>query len=142
MSDFPIFRKSISDAFNHLLEAAKSLIAGCQELTGGITTQQLNKRLAELVHRVEGAITISERNIMASQSELAADLKAVLAQQKKTAVEIATLQASSDALKEAIVALEKVIASGEANPELSEAVAEVKAQAQVVDDQIPDVVAP
>jgi cob(I)alamin adenosyltransferase len=80
-----------------------------------------------------------EQRIMATQAELAADLRAVLAQQKKTSAEIAVVQTSVDTLKAKIAELEAVIAGGgEASPELVAAVAEVKAQAQVVDDQLPD----
>ena len=79
--------------------------------------------------------------IMATQAELVADLKAVNAQQVKTLGEIETLQKSSDALSAKIVELEAVIAAGgTVTQELIDAVAAVKAQAQIVDDQIPDVV--
>jgi len=80
-----------------------------------------------------------EKRIMASQAELTADLRAVLAQQKKTSAEIATVQGSVDTLKAKIAELEAIIAAGgEVTPELVTAVADVKAQAQVVDDQLPD----
>ena len=78
---------------------------------------------------------------MATQAELVADLKAVNAQQVKTLGEIQTLQKSSDALAAKIVELEAVIAQGGVVTQtLIDAVAAVKAQAQIVDDQIPDVV--
>lgn len=77
--------------------------------------------------------------IMATQIQLTADLKAVLAQQKKTSQEIASVQAATDVLTAKIVELEAVIAAGgEVSPELADAVAAVKAQAQAIDDQIPD----
>lgn len=80
-----------------------------------------------------------EKRIMATQAELAADLKAVLEQQKKTGTEIATLQASVDAQTQKIKELEELVAAGgEISQELVDAVAAVKAQAQVIDDQIPD----
>jgi prefoldin subunit 5 len=80
---------------------------------------------------------------MASQAEQAQILRDVLTQQKKTQAEIATLQASVDTLKQTITDLEAVVAAGgNASPELVSAVADVKAQAQVVDDQIPDVPTP
>jgi peptidoglycan hydrolase CwlO-like protein len=80
---------------------------------------------------------------MATQTQLAADLKAVLEQQKKTSVEITALQGSVDTLNTKITELEAVIsAGGEASQELTDAVAAVKAQAQVVDDQIPDLPEP
>lgn len=76
---------------------------------------------------------------MATQATLAADLQAVLAQQQKTATEIASVQASVTTLNAKIVELEAVIADGAApTQELTDAVAAVKAQAQVVDSLIPD----
>jgi septal ring factor EnvC (AmiA/AmiB activator) len=80
--------------------------------------------------------------IMATQNELAATLKEVRAQQEKTATEIQSVQAGVVELKDKITELEGVIANGEANQELTDAVAAVKAQAQVVDDLIPDVAPP
>ena len=85
----------------------------------------------------------TENRIMASQAELAQQLREVLAQQKKTSGEISAVQASVDTLKQKITDLEAVIATGgEASAELTQAVADVKAQAQVVDDQIPDLPPP
>jgi chromosome segregation ATPase len=82
-----------------------------------------------------------EKRIMATQAELSADLKAVLAQQVKTQGEIATVQASVDTLKVQVADLQAIIdAGGTVTQELIDAVAAVKAQAQVIDDQIPDVV--
>ena len=79
--------------------------------------------------------------IMATQPELTNDLKAVLEQQKKTATEIAGVQAETNTLKDKVAELEAVIANGPAvSQELADAVAAVKAQSQVVDDAIPDVV--
>ena len=84
-----------------------------------------------------------EQRIMATQAQLAADLKAVLEQQKKTSGEITALQGSVDTLNAKIVELEAVIAAGgDATQELTDAVDAVKAQAQVVDDQIPDLPEP
>lgn len=80
---------------------------------------------------------------MASQAELAADLRAVRTQQEKTAKEIADVQAGVDTLKAKIVELEKIIADGNApSQELVDAVAAVKAQAQVCDELIPDLPEP
>lgn len=81
--------------------------------------------------------------IMATQADLAADLRAVRAQQEKTAAEIAAVQAAQTVALEKITELEAVIAAGVApTPELVEAVAAVKAQAQIVDDLIPDLTVP
>ena len=80
---------------------------------------------------------------MATQAELAADLKAVLAKQQKTADEIKALQAGQDVLTAKIVELQALVdAGGTVSQELIDAVAAVKAQAQVVDDLIPDVPTP
>ena len=70
-----------------------------------------------------------EKRLMATQQELAAQLRDVLAQQKKTSTEITSVQASVDTLNAKIVELEAVIAAGgEASQELTDAVAAVKAQ--------------
>jgi len=80
-----------------------------------------------------------ENKIMATQAELSADLKLVLEQQQKTAAEIASVQAAQTVAIEKIAELEAIIAAG-VNPsqELVDAVAAVKAQAQIVDELIPD----
>lgn len=84
-----------------------------------------------------------KKYIMATQKELAVQLGEVLAQQKKTSGEIAAVQASVNTLKERIAELEAIIAgAADADPELVDAVAAVKAQAQVIDDQIPDLPVP
>ena len=91
----------------------------------------LHKRLHNIEHQL--------KHIMATQTELAADLKAVLAQQQKTAGEITAVQASVDTLKARIVDLEgQIAAGGTVSQELVDAVAAVKAQAQIVDDLNPD----
>lgn len=81
---------------------------------------------------------------MATSSELAADLKLVLAQQQKTATEIKGVQGSVDTLKTRVAELEAIIAAGgdAISQELVDAVAAVKAQAQLIDDSIPDVPTP
>lgn len=80
-----------------------------------------------------------ERKIMATQAELAADLRAVRAQQEKTATEIAALQEAQNVAINKITELEALVAAGgTVTQELVDAVAAVKAQAQVVDDLIPD----
>lgn len=84
-----------------------------------------------------------EEKIMATQKEIAEDLKLVLAQQVKTAGEIALLQEAQTVAIAKIVELEALIAEGgTVTQELIDAVAAVKAQAQIVDELIPDVVPP
>jgi len=81
--------------------------------------------------------------LMATQADMVTQLNAVLAQEKKTAEEIKAVQAASDVLKQRITDLEAIVAAGgDATPELEKAVADVKAQAQIVDDEIPDITAP
>lgn len=80
---------------------------------------------------------------MATQKELAEQLKLVLAQQKKTAAEIAAVQDSVNLQTIKIADLEAVIANGgAASQELIDAVQAVKEQSQITDDLIPDVAVP
>ena len=97
-----------------------------------------NKQTRIILHRMAEM----EHRIMATQAELAAQLKDVLAKQVKTQGEIQTLQASMDVLTTKVTELQALIDSGAATTELADAVAAVAAQAQVVDDQIPDVTPP
>lgn len=97
--------------------------------------------LTSLFRRLCGTNEIIQllRNIMATQAQLATDLAAVLVQLKKASAEIVGVQTATDVLTAKIAELEAIIAAdGEASAELTEAVAAVKAQAQVVDEQIPD----
>lgn len=81
--------------------------------------------------------------IMATQAELVADIKAATEQLKKVDGEVKTLQGSVDTLKTKVAELEAIIAQGGTiGQELVDAVAELKAQVQVVDDNVPDVVVP
>jgi chromosome segregation ATPase len=85
------------------------------------------------------AINQSLRHIMATQAEQAATLQGVLTTLQKVATEIDGLQANSDLLLQKITELEAVIAAGgEASAELTAAVEAVRAQAQVLDEDIPD----
>jgi hypothetical protein len=80
---------------------------------------------------------------MATQAELAADLRAVRSQQEKTAAEIVAVQEAQTLALAKIAELEALISAGSiVSQELIDAVAAVKAQAQVVDDLIPDAVVP
>jgi uncharacterized coiled-coil protein SlyX len=97
------------------------------------------KRTNHNTHAILDRIAEMEKKIMATQKELADDLKLVLAEQQKTAEEIKAVQASVDTLNAKIVDLEGQLASGSiVSQELIDAVAAVKAQAQIVDDLIPD----
>lgn len=115
---------------------------------------ELRKILQNLVSHVCGpisdntailtAIAQLKEMLMATSAELTADLKLVLAQQQKTVAEIQSVQTAVNTLNAKIVELEAIIAAGGEgiSQELTDAVAEVKAQAQVVDDQIPDLPTP
>lgn len=98
---------------------------------------------AESVELLRRDINQLREVLMTTQAEQAQILRQVLTQQQKTQGEIATLQGSVDTLNQKIADLEsQVAAGGEASQELQDAVAAVKAQAQIVDDQIPDVPTP
>lgn len=115
-----------------VLEAIYLLTREVTRLTEAIQNdnkQSVLKRIDEL-----------ERKLMASQKELAADLALVLEKQQKTAEEIKAVQEAQAVSLQKIADLEALVASGNApTQELVDAVAAVKAQAQIVDDLIPDV---
>lgn len=114
--------------------------------------RQLRDELRDLqlrheLHQLRNDFTQFKETVMATQAEQAQTLRDVLAQQKKTATEIAGVQAQTETLKEKIDSLQAIIdagtgTAGEATQELIDAVAAVKAQAQVLDDAIPDAVVP
>ena len=127
----PVFKPEAQ--MEHSLAHAILLLTA--ELTA-LREQRTNEQQLSLC-RLEKKVDL----IMANQAELAADLKLVLAQQKKTAAEIAEVQAAQTVAIAKIAELEALItAGGTVTQELIDAVAEVKAQAQVVDDLIPDAV--
>ncbi len=77
------------------------------------------------------------RQIMATQTELVAQVNAAKAQLEKIATETGTLQTKIAELQAIIDGM-----GDEANPELVEAVAALVLQAQVVDDLVPDAPTP
>lgn len=88
--------------------------------------------LALIVHYLE--------IIMSTQAQAAQTLRDVLAREQKTAGEIQTLQTGVTDLKSQIAELQAQVADGgEVTPELQQAIDDVAAQAQVIDDLIPDV---
>lgn len=91
-------------------------------------TKAILNRLAQL-----------EKNLMATQAELAADIRAVTVQLAKSAEETKELQASVNVLKDRITELEESLGDN-VSQEVLDAVTALKAQAQIVDDNIPDVV--
>lgn len=93
-----------------------------------------------VIHSLLKLILEKTETIMATQAEATAKLQEVLAQQQKTAGEIGVVQTEVNTLKQTIEDLKAVIAAGndQVSPELQAAIDAVAAQAQVVDDQIPD----
>ena len=91
-----------------------------------------HRALLASLHRIES----NQNIIMASQTEAAAQIRALTAQiQKISAESSTTLQKVTD--------LQAVIDAGTGvSPELQAAVDELKAQIQVVDDLVPDVTPP
>lgn len=118
------------------VEAMLALANSVNELACTLSKTSINL----ILQRIEQKVDL----IMATQAELSADLRAVNAQQLKTAGEIAALQAGQDVLTAKIVELQAIIDAGGTGvtQELIDAVAAVKSQAQIVDDLIPDVPAP
>lgn len=118
----------LAEALYHL---TRQLVRFVEAMQSTDNTAILN-RIAEM-----------ETKIMATQAELAADLRAVRTQQEKTAAEIAEVQAAQTVSLDKIKELEVLVASGgTVTQELIDAVDSVKTQAQVVDDLIPDVPTP
>lgn len=125
------------------LAEAIVLLAREISISSELRKEELNWFKSQFKAATKQDLEEMETRIMASQAELAADLKGVLERQKKTSTEIATLQASVDAQTVKIAELEALVAAGGTiSQELVDAVAAVKAQAQLIDDQIPDVVTP
>lgn len=95
-------------------------------------------------HQILDAIAALKEFIVTSTSEALAKLDKVLAQQQKTATEIDSVQTEVTALKAQIADLQAVIAAGNdsVSPELAAKIDAIAAQAQLVDDKIPDVPAP
>lgn len=111
------------------------LVRAIEELSHAIRELRDQEALRRIERKVD--------QIMATQKEMADDLKLVHAQQVKTAGEIALLQEAQNVAITKIAELEALIAAGgTVTQELVDAVAAVKTQAQIVDDLIPDVVPP
>lgn len=92
-----------------------------------------------LLHRMDQHL----HKIMATQAELAADLKAANTQLRKLISDTAQIQPAVDALKAKIVELEALVAAGGTiGQELVDAVAETKTLVQTVDDNVPEQVPP
>lgn len=102
--------------------------------------------LRDLLAAIKAQLEHQHRDIikiMATQAELAADLRNVTAQLVKVGGETKALQASIDALHTRITELEAIVAQGgTVTQELVDAVAAVKAAAQAADDNVPDVTPP
>lgn len=102
----------------------------------------IDDRAADLIFDIRN-LKEKVTQIMTTQAEQAQILRDVLAQQQKTAAEIGGVQTEVTALKARIAELEAAAGNQDnASQELVDAVAAVKAQAQVVDDAIPDAPTP
>ena len=86
----------------------------------------------ELLRKQSDLLLMKVSAIMATQAELTAQLNKISAQLVKIGTETTTLLKTIDDLK-------VVIATAPVTPELQAAVDKVAAQAQVVDDAVPDV---
>lgn len=92
-----------------------------------------------ILYRIERKID----QIMASQAEVAADLRTANAQLRKLIADTAGVQPAVDALLAKIVELEALVVAGAAvSQELIDAVAETKTLAQAVDDNVPELPTP
>lgn len=124
--------KAISDLACSVDRLCETLCAHSGESGQSEQTQIILKRMEEM-----------ENKIMATQAELTADLKSVTAQLKKLDGDTKALQTSVDTANAKIVELEALVAAGGTiGQELIDAVAEVKAAVQVVDDNVPEVPTP
>lgn len=98
--------------------------------TGG-AGRKLRKTLSRLEQKLD--------HIMATQAELAEELKKLKAQQNKIAKEQSD---RFDALTGRIADLEAAVANAPVTAEVESALTELKAAAQALDDTIPDAPAP
>lgn len=88
-----------------------------------------------ILYRMEQKID----HIMATQAEVAAELRTANNQLRKLIADTAGIQPAVDELKAKIVELEALVALGATvSQELVDAVAETKALAQAVDDNVPE----
>ena|SRR5438876_8251875 len=88
--------------------------------------------VAALVEKLAHPIITQLEKIMQSQAQLAADLATVKDQVVKIGTETRTLLDKIDTLTAAVVN------AGNTTPEVDTALADLKAQAQIVDDLVPD----
>ncbi len=109
--------------------------------TDRITILLLLELLGSVLEKLPTRTELAEIKtlIMATQTEVAGILRDVIVQQKKTITEIRGVQDAVTTLKQKIVELEDQIKNGAVGADLEAAVADLKVQAQAVDDAIPDV---
>ncbi len=94
-------------------------------------TSGAGRKLRKALSRIEGILQTS----MATQAELAEQLRQLKAQQNKIAKEQSD---RFDALTAKIAALEAAIANAPVTAEVENALTELKAATQALDDTIPD----
>ncbi len=127
-----------SEETEFLIAIHLELVALRQELTEGIAW------LKSRAPATKQDLAEMEKRMAKTQSEIAADLRLVVDQLKKSQGEIGVVQTEVTALKTKIDEMQKIIdgMGNAATQELIDAADAVKAQAQVVDDAIPDPVIP
>lgn len=120
-----------------------------------INPREIERMRRSLALRVAWELTIRSENfhpehnrsiihhlekIMATQAELAQQLREVLASLHKSNAEIAEVQTSVVTLTTKIAELQAIIDAGNVSQELQDAVAAVSVAAKEVDDAIPDAI--
>ncbi len=127
-----------SEETEFLIAIHLELVALRRELTEGIAW------LRSQAPATKQDLMEMEKRMAKTQAEIAADLRLVVDQLKKSQGEIGVVQTEVTALKTKIDEMQKIIdgMGNAATQELIDAADAVKAQAQVVDDAIPDPVSP
>lgn len=121
---------SLSDQVSKLVSEVRDLVCLMRTDLDNRSKYATKQELKEL-----------EITSMATDKQIAADLQEVSRKQKKTYEEIKAVQGAMDTLNEKIKALEDIVAGqgNDADPDLVAITAELKQQAQLTDDLIPDV---
>lgn len=117
-----------------LAEAIQGQTIAIWRLLENLAHNNINSAL----ERLENKINI----IMATQSEVAAQLRAAAVQQQKTITEIQSVQTTVTSLQTEVARLNEIIAGigtgGAVTQELVDSANEVTRLSQLADDQIPD----
>lgn len=129
--------KSFEDKLINVLAA---LTAEVHELHSVISAAKQEQAILNRLAQMEERIMANQEQL---QEQLTADLKVANTQLKKLVADTAGIQPAVDALTAKIAELEAIIAAGGTiGQELIDAVAETKALAQTVDDNVPELPTP